>query len=225
MSSNIVLINVPFARTLLVVRTSIFFWLRFDVISLESIGTYSQSMKIQFMGGDSFAVKAKEGECILNPQGAVDSSIDFIAFSKARKEADSTDVKVLNLPGEFEISGILVEGFFTNNRENVVYKVVAEDIAIVHFGNLKEVPGTDFFESLGESVDIGLVTLSENFNDKMAKELIDKVDPRMVILSGDAGFFPKMVENAGAKNIEENPINITKSSLSDDKTDVVILNV
>lgn len=182
-------------------------------------------MKIQSQGQSSLVLSSKRNQVVFNPQSAPTGETDFVAMSTPRAETDVEGKKVFNVPGEFEVSGILAQGFFTDDQSNVAYKAIIDDMAVVHFGNAKEVPGSDFFEALGENVDIIIMALNEDFDDKKAKSLIDKIDPRMAIIIGDNQFFPKMVENAGAKMAEENPMTVSKSSLSDDKTDVIILNV
>lgn len=182
-------------------------------------------MKIQTDGGASLSLKSKQNHVAFNPVADIVGDLDIVAVSEPLAKVPATAKKLLNTPGEFEVSGILAAGFFTDDRENVVYKTVFDDLSIVHFGQLKEVPPSDFFAKLGENVDVAVLTLSADFDDKKAKSLIDKLDPRMVMVLGEKEFFPKMVENTGAKMAESNPMNVTKSSLSDDKTDVIILNV
>lgn len=182
-------------------------------------------MKIQSQGGASLVVSNKQNQVAFNPASAPSGAIDFVALSEPNSKTDIEAKRVFNVPGEFEVSGVLAEGFFSDDRNNVVFKAIVEEIAVVHFGNLKEVPMANFFEKLGENVDIAVITLSEDFDDKKAKALIDKIDPRMVIVLGDNAYYPKMVENSNAKMADSNPMTITKSSLSDDKTDVIILNV
>ena len=182
-------------------------------------------MKIQSQGDASLIVSNKQNQVAFNPLSAPKGETDFVALSVPQSKTDVTAKRIFNVPGEFEVSGILAEGFFSDDRSNVVFKAIIEDVAVVHFGALKEVPMANFFEKLGENIDIAVMVLSEDFDDKKAKALIDKIDPRMVIVLGDNAYYPKMVENSNAKMAEENPMTVTKSSLSDDKTDVIILNV
>ena len=180
-------------------------------------------MKIQSQGADSLVLSGKNVQVAFNPVSSPNGNTDFVALSQPGASTDVVAKKVFNTPGEFEVSGVLAEGFFTDNRTNVVHKVVVDDIALVHFGNLKEAPDAEFYERLGENVDIVVLVLGPEFDDKKAKALIDKIDPRMAVVVGDNQFFPKMVDNTGAKTAEENPMSVSKSSLSDDKTDVIIL--
>lgn len=72
-----------------------------------------------------------------------------------------------------------------------MYKVIMEGVSLVYFGNLQEIPNNKFFEKLGENFDIVLLNLGENFKGKEAKEMIELLDPRMVILGGDPQFSQK----------------------------------
>ncbi|NCP67148.1 hypothetical protein GW756_03225 [bacterium] len=182
-------------------------------------------MKIQSEGGSSLRLSNKKNQIIFNPLSTPSGEVDIIALSEPKTTTELNSKKLFNLPGEFEVSGILAQGFFTDDQTNVAYKVVVEEVAVVHFGNLKEVPTSDFFEKLGENVDVIVLALNENFDDKKAKILMDKLDPRMVILIGDSTYFAAMTAKTGAKMAEEEALTLTKSGLSDDKTDVIILNV
>ncbi len=181
-------------------------------------------MEIQFNGEQSFLLKGKTVKCTFDPREDSIDSVDFAMFSMEKLKSKIKTKKTLYLPGEFEISGALIQGFYTDDNKNIVYKVVLDDIVIISFGGLKSVPEGDFFQKLGDTIDIALVNLSADFDEKKAKELLEKIEPRMAILGGDVSYFPKMVENMGAKNREDNPIKISKSSLSNEKTEVIILN-
>jgi len=186
-------------------------------------------MKIQFHGGQTFTIAGKGTKVALNPDASItDSDFDFATFSSEDlldKVSGSFDAKKkLSLPGEFEISEILITSFYASElQKNVVSKITMENISFVDFGDLQKTPDTKFFEKLGENFDLVFLNLSENFKAEDAKKLIEMLDPRMAIIGGDSQFFPKMTELTGAKTVESNPMNIKRSDLSDDKTEVVIL--
>lgn len=182
-------------------------------------------MKIQSEGGSSLRLSSKKNQVIFNPLTAPAGEVDIIGLSEPKSTSDFATKKLFNLPGEYEVSGVLAQGFFTDDQTNVVYKVVLEEMAVVHFGNLKEVPTADFFEKLGENVDLIVLALNDNFDDKKAKILIDKLDPRMAILTGDSTYFAGTIDKLGAKMAEEEVLTITKAAFSEDKTEVVILNI
>ncbi|MCF7812788.1 MBL fold metallo-hydrolase [Candidatus Gracilibacteria bacterium] len=182
-------------------------------------------MKIQFHGENCFSVQTKDASFLFDPSGSAPSKkYDFATNSGALEENTKklTDIKkVLSLPGEFEISGILVRGFYSR-PENVVYKVTADNVCLVHLGSLESKPSTEFFEKLGENVDIVFVCLSEKFGVKQAKEMIETLDPRMTLIGGDQSFFPKMIES-GARMAEEDEITVTQTMVGEEKTDILVL--
>lgn len=182
-------------------------------------------MKIQSEGGSSLLVSNKANQIVFNPLSAPSGETDIVALSEPGSNTEVTGKKIFNLPGEFEVSGILAQGFFTDDRTNVAYKVVLEETSLVHFGNLKEVPTADFFEKLGENVDIIVLALNANFDDAKAKTLVDKLDPRLVLVIGDETYFAGMTSNIGAKTAEESTLSVSKSGLSDEKTEVIIMKV
>ncbi len=182
-------------------------------------------MKIQFNGQKSFTLKNSKVEIITDPIANSGKEVDFVTLSEPKGSTEQDTKKVLNLPGEFEISNILAQGFFTDNRENIVYKIIFDEIAIINFGNLGEVPTSKFYEVLGENVDVLIISLSENFNHKDAKALVDKVDPRMVLFGGDVAQYPKIIENLGAKTLETSNIKITRNGFADDKTEIYVMNI
>jgi len=179
-------------------------------------------MKIQWLGNDAFVLSNKDVTINLNNPKAKDSDT-FSVSSTPGEQMDQSGAKQLNLPGEFEISGILAQGFYTDDAKNIVYKLVMEGSGIVYFGNITEAPKTEFFEALGENTDIVIVNVSENFDDKKAKALITQITPRMAVIGGDSKFFPPLVESLNAKTAESNPH--TVKGLSDDNTEVLILPV
>ncbi len=180
-------------------------------------------MKIQFHGDRYFSITGKNVKCLFDPSEEATETADFATFSSLSDKTKVETKKNIALPGEFEISGALINTFYSDNNKNLITKVVLEEVVMLHFGAIKELPTTDLFESLGENIDLVFVNLSDDLNEKKAKDLIEKIEPRMVVLGGDKAYFPKMVENMGAKTREENPLKISRSGLSDEKTEVVIL--
>ncbi|MCF7905627.1 MBL fold metallo-hydrolase [Candidatus Gracilibacteria bacterium] len=181
-------------------------------------------MKIQFFGENCFSLSDKKATVVFDPnQKCTLKNVDFVTNSGQFKKATQTlsAKKTLSLPGEFEISGVLVRGFYSR-PENVVYKVTCEDVACAHFGTLEKKPSPEFFEKLGENIDIVLLNLNEKFTPKDAKELIETLEPRWTIIGGDQSLFPKMIEE-GAKLLEENNFSVSSTALNEEKTEILIL--
>lgn len=181
-------------------------------------------MKIQFFGNSSFLVEGKSAKVAFDPANKKLEKVD-ITTSSTGEEISLEAKKLLTLPGEYEISGVLVRGFYTHGNTNTVFKIALDDIVIAHFGNLPGIPKADFFDRLGENVDIALLTLRDDFDAKSAKDFLEKVDPRMVIFGGSSAVYPRIVELFNAKILPEAEMSVSRSSLPSETTEFVILSV
>ncbi|MCF7846674.1 MAG: MBL fold metallo-hydrolase [Candidatus Gracilibacteria bacterium] len=180
-------------------------------------------MKIQFFGGKTFGLFAKNARVVLDaPAKFPEKKLD-IATTSTEEDLSALDAKkVLSLPGEYEISEILVKGF-QPKQGRVTFKITMEDIAVAHFPAITLVPEAKFIDRLGENVDVVLLPLGEDLTPKTAKKLIEEIDPRVVIFGGDPQFFPEIKEMTGAQILEENSVDISRSKLPEEKTEYWIL--
>lgn len=181
-------------------------------------------MKIQFFGNSSFGVIGKSAKVAMNPAGDSIGKVDIATSSKS-SDMEIEAKKKLTLPGEYEVSGVLARGLHTNDRTNVVFKIVMDEIEVAHFGEIASMPLPRFFSELGENVDVALFNLSEKSDLKMVKEFLEKVDPRIVIFGGDKTMFPKAVEKLNAVIKPEPELIVSRSSLPSENTEFVILSV
>ncbi|MBT3349294.1 hypothetical protein HN954_04390 [bacterium] len=180
-------------------------------------------MKIQFFGGSTFGIQSKNAHVALDPPADFsEKKLDFVTTSTGENLEKLDTKKVLSFPGEFEISNILIRGIQPKSG-NLVFKMVFDDVVFAHFSGVKIVSEKNILDDLGENVDVLLIALSESLDPKTAKKMIDELDPRMVIFGGDPQFFPEIRELTGAQIAEENPIEISRSKLPEDKTEFVIL--
>jgi L-ascorbate metabolism protein UlaG (beta-lactamase superfamily) len=181
-------------------------------------------MKIQFFGNSSFLIEGKSAKVAFDLADAKVGKVDIATNSKGEDLAVEAK-KMLTLPGEYDISGVLVRGFHTHDDKNTVFKITMEDVVIAHFGDLPSMPKATFFDAIGENVDVALLTLREGFDAKSAKEFLEKVDPRMVIFGGDVTAFPKIVELFNAKFLPESDVSVSRTNLPSEATNFVILSV
>ena len=182
-------------------------------------------MKIQFFGNQTFLIDGKNAKAGLNPTADIESDIALINQPSFDTPKDIVAKKVLSLPGEFEASGVLINALPTDGHTNTVFKFDMDDIVCAHLGNLKDLPLSKFYEELGENVDILFLPLSEDIKGKQAKEIFEKVSPRVTFVCGDQALFPEAIEKCGAKVLEESSIKMTRSQFSDDAMEVYILSV
>ena len=183
-------------------------------------------MKIQFFGENCFGISEKDVKIVMDPVASCGMKTADFATSSGKFSENAKKIsakKTLTLPGEFEISGVLVRGF-ASEPGNIVYKVVFEGITCTHFGTLTKIPTPEFFEKIGENIDVAILNLSEKFGVKEVKEVIETVEPRWAIIGGAQSLFPKMISE-GAKLMEENTLTLSSASLNEEKTEILILSV
>ena len=100
------------------------------------------------------------------------------------------DYALVKGPGKREVKGIQIEGFETchdhsggaHRGKNTVFKVEADNMSVVHLGDLGCIPGDDFFEKLG-AVDILCVPVGGNYtiDAQEAFEVCKRIEPNIIL--------------------------------------------
>lgn len=159
-------------------------------------------MTIKYLGHASFLIKAKTAKVITDPfdPKAVGlkfpkEEVDIVTISHDHqdhnfKQGVGGDPLIIDWPGEFEKLGVRVKGFKTfhdkkqgsERGENILYKIEADDLSILHCGDLGLIPEEDFIDQIG-SVDILLVPVGGHYtiSAEEAAELVKKIEPSIVI--------------------------------------------
>ena len=161
-------------------------------------------MEIKYLGSAEFEISSEKVRTILN--------------GRTLQIGD----KKIELPGEFEVSGVLAAGG-ANEENGVIFKTFCENLHLAHLGDLAKNPSTEILEFLGENIDIVFGVLGAEGSEKSAKNWIEKVEPRLAILGGETANLAAAATELGAEKKSETSMKISKSSLSADKTQVVIL--
>lgn len=107
-------------------------------------------------------------------------SADIVVHPVPRDAAEGKFI--IDGAGEFESSGTFVWGIPINGSKNCIWKIEAEDMIIIHAGNLTRVP--DDAELAGiENIDILLVPVGGHgvLSAAQAVELTTRLEPRLVI--------------------------------------------
>lgn len=89
---------------------------------------------------------------------------------------------VLSTLGECEIKEVMITGF-PSNGGNIIYKIIAEQMSIVHLGRMNKKPEISELEKIGH-VDILLVPIGdgkEYLSAEDANDLMTAIEPRIVI--------------------------------------------
>jgi L-ascorbate metabolism protein UlaG (beta-lactamase superfamily) len=140
---------------------------------------------------------------------------------------------ILDAPGEYEIGGILVEGFATkreDGRRNVVFVYELDGIRVGHLG-LQNVPlGTEVLEELKVEILLIPVGALNAFGGRAAQDTMTAIDPNIAIPMNyktdpeklDLEPLDRFIKETGAKAEPQPRLQITKSSLPSDLTVMVL---
>ncbi len=159
-------------------------------------------MQIKYLGHASFLIKTKTAKVITDPYDPKTVGLKF-----TKQDADIVTVShghsdhnqhqqvtgtplVIDLPGEYEKNGVRVFGFNSfhdknqgkDRGENTLYKFEAEDISILHCGDLGHTFSDELLDEIGD-VDILMIPVGGHFTIDAADavEIIKAVDPSIVI--------------------------------------------
>jgi L-ascorbate metabolism protein UlaG (beta-lactamase superfamily) len=158
-------------------------------------------MEITWLGQSCFRIKSTHGIVITDPYspetgytlGKVTARI--VTVSHAHKDHNypqgiSGEFKVINRPGEYEISDILIFGVATfhdaeqgkQRGKNVVYRIETDDLSICHLGDLGHTLNAAQVEQL-QNCDVLLIPVGGVYtvNGTVAAEIVRQLTPRVVI--------------------------------------------
>jgi L-ascorbate metabolism protein UlaG (beta-lactamase superfamily) len=139
--------------------------------------------------------------------------------------------RLVQRPGEYEISGVLILGITTyhdavkgqSRGKNTVFLMEVDGVAICHLGDIGHVPNDEQIETIG-NVDILLLPVGavSTINASMAAEVIRKLEPKVVIpmhyqtpaTKRDLEPVDNFLKEMGLAQIEPKPkLTITKNTL------------
>lgn len=209
-------------------------------------------MKIQFHGHANFSVTEGDFTIVTDPfneeTGLAVPKLNgsAVTISQMHPHHNNIDAiedtpKVFNWPGEYETSGVHFKGInsFHNAKEdevqkaNTIFLMNIKGIRLCHLGDLGTKLTSEQLEQVGD-VDILFVPVGgvDSIDAKKAKEVIEQIEPRVVIpmvyhtegskvgLSSLAPFLSEM----GAQNVEPiTEFNLKRSELPDDNSKVVVI--
>ncbi len=159
-------------------------------------------MQIKYLGHASFFIKTKTARVVTDP---FDPKMVGLKFPKT--EADIVTVShqhqdhnflgqigddplVVDWPGEFEKNSVRIFGYQTyhdkqqgaQRGENILYKIEAEDISLLHCGDLGLVLSEETVDEIGE-VDVLFVPVGGFYtiDASEAQEVVTKIEPSIVI--------------------------------------------
>jgi L-ascorbate metabolism protein UlaG (beta-lactamase superfamily) len=159
-------------------------------------------MDIKYLGHSSFQIKTKDSTVVIDPYdtktvGMKYPKVDADIVTVSHQHGDHNAVAavggsplVIDWPGEYEKKGVRITGYQTfhdknkgaDRGENIMFKIEADGISILHCGDLGLVPDQNFIEDIGE-VNILMVPIGGFYtiDPQEAVEVVRKVEPSIVI--------------------------------------------
>lgn len=208
-------------------------------------------MEITWLGHCCFRIRAKEATVVTDPcdkstgysLGRPTADLVTVSFHDPAHDAVGAvagDPRVIDGPGEFEISGASVTGVTTyrdkekgaERGRSVAYVIELEDLRIAHLGGIGHVPTSDQVEEMG-NVDILLLPVGggESLDAPPAAETVSLLEPKLVIPMHyktdieKAKLDPveRFLKEMGAKSTETlAKLQVTRSSLPDEMQVMVV---
>lgn len=162
-------------------------------------------MDITAISRTSFRVKAKKGMVVSEGGTRIVMTGNT---SKAPFE--------ISQPGEYEVEGMSVFGYATEN--DVAYVMQVEDVRILTLGS-------KLSEAIVQELDVVDVILlnTDSLNSKDAVEMIGKIEPSTVIPYGDSLNVAAFVKDFEHGSKESDKLSIAKATLNTELTEVVVL--
>lgn len=212
-------------------------------------------MEITWLGQACFRIKSTHGIVITDPcspdtgyvMGKQTASIVTVSHKHpdhAYVEGISGEFRVVDRPGEYEISDIMIIGMSTyhdneqgrKSGKNVVFLIETDEVSICHLGDLGTPLTTQQIEDL-QPIDVLLLPVggATTIDATQAVALIRQIEPKIVIpmhyktpaLSMPPGLELETVDRflteVGYPNLTPQPkLSVTKSSLADTMQVVVL---
>ncbi len=159
-------------------------------------------MQLKYLGHSSFLIKTKDAKVVTDPfePKAVGMKFpkqeaDVVTFSHQHPDHNysagvSAEALVIDWPGESDKLGVRITGYPTfhdkekgaQRGENTIFKIEADDISVLHCGDLGHVLTDELVDEIGD-VDILLIPVGGHYTIDAAEavNVIHKIEPSIVI--------------------------------------------
>ncbi|MGH2587315.1 MAG: MBL fold metallo-hydrolase [Dehalococcoidia bacterium] len=210
-------------------------------------------MDVTWLGHACIRLRGKDGVVLMDPcakstgYAIGKQSADIVTASRRDPEHAHVDAlggpfRLLDAPGEYEISGILLNGVETAPKgkarnelpttRNVAFVVEMDDLRLCHLGDLDHTPHQDLIEDLSD-IDILFTPVGGHgaLDAAGAAEVISLLQPRLVVpiryhtevSSIDLDPLDPFIKQLGSATTQpQAKLTVTRSNLPDD-TQVAVL--
>jgi L-ascorbate metabolism protein UlaG (beta-lactamase superfamily) len=159
-------------------------------------------MDITYLGHSSFKIKTKTASVVTDPFDTKmvglkysPQEAEIVTISHSHQDHNAIDrvsltKKIINGPGEYEVSGVTIIGLATyhDNKngdergKNTIYVIEAEGLRLLHLGDLGHQLDDKLLEEIGD-VDILMIPVGGFYTlgPKEATDLISKIEPYYVM--------------------------------------------
>lgn len=144
-------------------------------------------MDIIWHGHSCFTLKGKDATIVTDPfkLGAVlpklKANIVTLSGEGKMEEVDG-EPKVLDWPGEFEVSDVAIVSLAPNGGESNIFTFALDGIRICHLGYLSAEISDEVIDQIGD-VDVLLLPVGGEIvlDGKLAQKVMEAIEPRVVI--------------------------------------------
>ena len=210
-------------------------------------------MEITWLGHSCFRLRGRDAAVVMDPCDKSSGysigrlNADIVTISHDHPGHNNTagvagSPRVVQGPGEFEISDVLIMGISTFHDDtkgaklgkNTAYVVELDDVRVCHLGDIGHVPTPEQVEELS-GVDILLAPVGggSTIAAAAAAETVSLLEPKLVIpmhyktpaAKDDLEPLDRFLKEMGAKTAEEErqpKLSVTKSTLPEE-TKVLVL--
>lgn len=160
-------------------------------------------MEIIWHGNTCFTFKSKSADVVVNPTAEAGKLKGDLVISNLDSDPAPVEgsTRTFDWPGEYEMKEVPILGLQTPGG-TLIYCFEIDGIKICHLGELAENLTSEMVKSVGE-VDILIIKAGDgtNLSAKHASELIEEIEPRVVVGMGE-GSIEKELKDIGADKIE-----------------------
>jgi L-ascorbate metabolism protein UlaG (beta-lactamase superfamily) len=194
-------------------------------------------MEITYLGKGAFKLKGKNATLVTDPNEIMPKvSADLITVSQKGRTTGLNRVGgtarrekpyLVDAPGEYEVNGIGVFGWGSDNGTNTMYSIVVDGVMICHLGNLRQELTDDQVEGLGV-VDVLLVQVGGEKPMSMDAigGLVKQLQPSWVIpmnMSDNGEAVTLFLKEMGGENKQPEKKFTVKAGDTLEETEVVVL--